>query len=148
MTTSLLTNDTHTLICKHLPDLLEEEFSLPMGTGPYMSPEQVQFVRNDPRSDLFALGVMLYHFTTGGPRVMLGTKCPSITSTWMTVPPPRSAAATCSARWAKSADRIDGKSSTIGLLAQWIFGVTPCPVSVSAGTHKSLPRAPFITASS
>ena len=48
-----------------LPDLLEEEFTLPMGTGPYMSPEQVQFVRNDPRSDLFALGVMLYHFTTG-----------------------------------------------------------------------------------
>jgi protein-serine/threonine kinase len=48
-----------------LPDLLDEEFSLPMGTGPYMSPEQVQFVRNDPRSDLFALGVMLYHFTTG-----------------------------------------------------------------------------------
>ncbi len=49
----------------HLPDLLEEEFSLPMGTGPYMSPEQVQFVRNDPRSDLFALGVMLYHLSTG-----------------------------------------------------------------------------------
>ena len=49
----------------HLPDLLDEEFTLPMGTGPYMSPEQVQYVRNDPRSDLFALGVMLYHFTTG-----------------------------------------------------------------------------------
>jgi serine/threonine protein kinase len=48
-----------------LPDLLEEEFSLPMGTGPYMSPEQVQFVRTDPRSDLFALGVMLYHLATG-----------------------------------------------------------------------------------
>ena len=48
-----------------LPDLLDEEFTLPMGTGPYMSPEQVQFIRNDPRSDLFALGVMLYHFTTG-----------------------------------------------------------------------------------
>jgi len=48
-----------------LPDLLEEEFELPMGTGPYMSPEQVQFVRNDPRSDLFALGVMLYHLATG-----------------------------------------------------------------------------------
>ena len=47
-----------------LPDLLEEEFELPMGTGPYMSPEQVQFVRNDPRSDLFALGVMLYHLVT------------------------------------------------------------------------------------
>ena len=49
----------------HLPDLLDEEFTLPIGTGPYMSPEQVRFVRNDPRSDLFALGVMLYHFTTG-----------------------------------------------------------------------------------
>ncbi len=48
-----------------LPDLLEEEFELPMGTGPYMSPEQVQFVRNDPRSDLFALGVILYHLLTG-----------------------------------------------------------------------------------
>ena len=48
-----------------LPDLLDEEFELPMGTGPYMSPEQVQFVRNDPRSDLFALGVMLYHLATG-----------------------------------------------------------------------------------
>ncbi|MCK6427161.1 MAG: bifunctional serine/threonine-protein kinase/universal stress protein [Burkholderiaceae bacterium] len=49
----------------HLPDLLDEEFNLPMGTGPYMSPEQVQFVRSEPRSDLFALGVMLYHLATG-----------------------------------------------------------------------------------
>ena len=49
----------------HLPDLLQEQFRLPMGTGPYMSPEQVQFVRSDPRSDIFALGVMLYQFTTG-----------------------------------------------------------------------------------
>jgi nucleotide-binding universal stress UspA family protein len=48
-----------------LPDLLEEEFELPMGTSPYMSPEQVRFVRNDPRSDLFSIGVMLYHLVTG-----------------------------------------------------------------------------------
>jgi len=48
-----------------LPDLLEEEFDLPMGTSPYMSPEQVRFVRNDPRSDLFSTGVMLYHLATG-----------------------------------------------------------------------------------
>ena len=48
-----------------LPDLLKEEFTLPMGTGPYMSPEQIHHIRNDPRSDLFALGVMLYHFATG-----------------------------------------------------------------------------------
>ena len=49
----------------HLPDLLDEEFNLPIGTGPYMSPEQVQFVRDEPRSDLFALGVMLYYLLTG-----------------------------------------------------------------------------------
>jgi eukaryotic-like serine/threonine-protein kinase len=48
-----------------LPDLLDEQLRLPIGTGPYMSPEQLRFVRNDPRSDLFALGVMLYHFSTG-----------------------------------------------------------------------------------
>jgi len=47
------------------PDLLEEEFELPIGTSPYMSPEQVRFVRNDARSDLFSTGVMLYHLTTG-----------------------------------------------------------------------------------
>ncbi len=48
-----------------LPDLLDEEFRLPLGTGPYMSPEQLHYVRNDPRSDLFALGVMLYLLATG-----------------------------------------------------------------------------------
>jgi eukaryotic-like serine/threonine-protein kinase len=48
-----------------LPDLLAEQFRLPMGTGPYMSPEQVAGVRNEPRSDLFALGVTLYYLATG-----------------------------------------------------------------------------------
>lgn len=48
-----------------LPDLLAEEFRVPMGTAPYMSPEQVQHIRNDPRSDLFALGALLYHLCTG-----------------------------------------------------------------------------------
>lgn len=48
-----------------LPDLLAEEFRLPMGTGPYISPEQVLRIRNDPRSDLFSLGVLLYHLATG-----------------------------------------------------------------------------------
>jgi nucleotide-binding universal stress UspA family protein len=50
---------------KHLPDLLAEEFHLPIGTGPYISPEQVVGMRDDPRSDVFALGVTLYYLLTG-----------------------------------------------------------------------------------
>jgi serine/threonine protein kinase len=49
----------------HLPDLLQEEFRLPYGTAPYMAPERLLGVRDDPRSDLFSLGVLLYFFTTG-----------------------------------------------------------------------------------
>jgi hypothetical protein len=48
-----------------LPDLLQEEFRVPFGTSPYMAPERLLGVRDDPRSDLFSLGVLLYFFTTG-----------------------------------------------------------------------------------
>src|SRR5271169_4197985 len=48
-----------------LPDLMKEEFRVPFGTAPYMSPEQLLGVRNDPRSDIFALGALLYFFSTG-----------------------------------------------------------------------------------
>src|ERR1700704_2910797 len=48
-----------------LPDLLQEEFRLPYGTAPYMAPERLLGVRDDPRSDLFSLGVLWYIFTTG-----------------------------------------------------------------------------------
>jgi len=49
----------------HYPDLLAEESRNPMGSAPYISPEQILGVRGDPRSDLFALGAMLYEFATG-----------------------------------------------------------------------------------
>jgi eukaryotic-like serine/threonine-protein kinase len=48
-----------------LPDLMQQEFHVPIGTAPYMSPEQLLGVRDDPRSDQFALGVLLYFFSTG-----------------------------------------------------------------------------------
>ena len=48
-----------------LPDLMQEEFRVPFGTAPYMSPEQLKGDRTDPRSGQFALGVLLYFFSTG-----------------------------------------------------------------------------------
>ncbi len=48
-----------------LPDLLAEEMNTPLGSGAYISPEQVMGVRNDHRSDIFALGVLLYTMVTG-----------------------------------------------------------------------------------
>jgi eukaryotic-like serine/threonine-protein kinase len=50
---------------RDLPDLMAEEFRLPYGTAPYMAPEQVLGIRHDPRSDLFALGCLMYFFATG-----------------------------------------------------------------------------------
>src|SRR4029077_20072250 len=47
------------------PDLLAEERRFTAGSTPYVSPGQVLRTRSDPRSDLFALGVVLYEMTTG-----------------------------------------------------------------------------------
>ena len=48
-----------------LPDLLDEEFTIPMGTFPYIAPEQYLRQRDDLRSDLFALAAMIYEMATG-----------------------------------------------------------------------------------
>ncbi len=47
------------------PDLLSEEKHFAAGSAPYISPEQLQDDRTDPRSDIFALGVLLYELATG-----------------------------------------------------------------------------------
>ena len=84
-------------------------------------------------------------FTTGGPIVILGTKCPSMMSTWITVPPPRSAAATSSAevrkvrrknRWKKFNHLLAGRSSIIfrpEAADPYASCIRPCPVSLSPG---------------
>ena len=44
----------------HYPDLLAEELRKAVGSPVWIAPEQVVGVRGDPRSDIFAIGVMLY----------------------------------------------------------------------------------------
>jgi serine/threonine protein kinase len=49
------------------PDLLAEEMRFAAGSAPYVSPEQISGSRSDARSDVFALGAMLYEMATGTP---------------------------------------------------------------------------------
>ena len=49
----------------HYPDLLAEQMRKAVGSPIWMAPEQVVGVRGDPRSDVFALGVILYQWLTG-----------------------------------------------------------------------------------
>ncbi len=49
----------------HYPDLLAEQLRKAVGSPTWIAPEQVVGVRGDPRSDLFAIGVMLYELATG-----------------------------------------------------------------------------------
>ena len=49
----------------HYPDLLAEELRKAVGSPVWIAPEQVVGVRGDPRSDIFAIGVMLYELATG-----------------------------------------------------------------------------------
>ena len=77
-----------------VPDLLAEEKRFAAGSAPYVSPEQVLGQRADPRSDLFALGVMLYEMATGelpfgSPRTLAGLA----DRLWVDPVPPRERAA-------------------------------------------------------
>lgn len=73
-----------------LPDLLAEETRKPVGSAAYMAPEQVIGIRGDARSDLFAIGVMLYEMLTrelpfGDPQTAGGLR----QRLWMDPTPPR-----------------------------------------------------------
>jgi nucleotide-binding universal stress UspA family protein len=74
----------------HYPDLLAEELRPAVGSPAWMAPEQVVGVRGDPRSDIFAIGVMLYELATrelpfGNPQTRGGLR----QRLWMDPVPPR-----------------------------------------------------------
>ena len=74
----------------HFPDLLAEELRKAVGSPAWIAPEQVVGVRGDPRSDIFAIGVMLYELATGelpfgAPQTPGGLR----QRLWMDPPPPR-----------------------------------------------------------
>jgi serine/threonine protein kinase len=74
----------------HYPDLLAEELRKAVGSPAWIAPEQVVGVRGDPRSDIFAIGVMLYELATGelpfgNPATPAGMR----QRLWMDPPPPR-----------------------------------------------------------
>ena len=75
----------------HYPDLLAEETRHAVGSPAYMSPEQVVGVRGDPRSDVFAIGVMLYELATGDLPFGAPTSQGGLRQRlWMDPQPPRS----------------------------------------------------------
>ena len=79
------------LSCNALyPDLLAEQLRKAVGSPAWIAPEQVVGVRGDPRSDIFAVGVMLYERATGelpfgAPKTVGGMR----QRLWMDPPPPR-----------------------------------------------------------
>ncbi|WP_010462829.1 serine/threonine protein kinase [Acidovorax radicis] len=74
----------------HYPDLLAEEMRQAVGSPAWIAPEQVVGVRGDPRSDIFAIGVMLYELATGElPFGAPTTRGGMRQRLWMTPAPPR-----------------------------------------------------------
>ncbi len=74
----------------HYPDLLAEEFRKAVGSPAWIAPEQVVGVRGDPRSDVFAIGVMLYEMATGElPFGFPSTQGGLRQRLWMSPVPPR-----------------------------------------------------------
>lgn len=74
----------------HYPDLLAEQLRKAVGSPAWMAPEQVVGMRGDPRSDIFAIGVMLYQLCTGvlpfgEPQTVAGLR----QRLWMDPVPPR-----------------------------------------------------------
>lgn len=74
----------------HYPDLLAEESRIAVGSPAWIAPEQVVGVRGDPRSDIFAIGVILYELACGElPFGVPQTRGGMRQRLWMEPAPPR-----------------------------------------------------------
>ncbi|MGC3962711.1 MAG: bifunctional serine/threonine-protein kinase/universal stress protein [Rhodocyclaceae bacterium] len=74
----------------HYPDLLAEEMRTAIGSPAWIAPEQIVGVRGDLRSDIFAIGVMLYELATGELPFGAPTTAGGMRQRlWMTPTPPR-----------------------------------------------------------
>lgn len=49
----------------HIPDMIDAAFGEDEGTIPYIAPEQIHHIRTESRSDVYALGAILYRLATG-----------------------------------------------------------------------------------
>src|SRR5271165_4764149 len=78
--------------------------------------------------------------TTGGPKVMLGTKCPSMTSRWIQSAPAAAIARTSSPSLEKSDDKIEG-----AMITAFVTRRTPCDEIDGRwiGIHGRLPESQF-----
>ncbi len=51
--------------CSNLPDLLDLDLNIPLGTPWYIAPEQLLGERTDPRCDIYAMGMLFYEMLSG-----------------------------------------------------------------------------------
>ena len=132
------------------------ETGLSLGTPHYMSPEQATGDRDvDPRSDVFALGCVLYEMLAGQPPFaaptaqavlvqILTTEAPSITSARRTVAP-NVASALAQALEKLPADRFTSAAEFAAALADPSF-TYEARTRTSAATAPSEPIVPVATA--
>jgi len=91
-----------------------------VGTGPYMSPEQVRGEPLDPRSDAFSFGALLYEMVCGRPPFGAVTLPETLSAILTAEPPP----ASCSVSSASASRRIAPDDTRA--FATWPWTSRPC----------------------